>query len=49
MCENSLTVKLGGNWISTAPSLFAVLRGDILSRNSSNEVMAPFSTFSLLS
>ena len=42
MLENSLTVKLGGNWISPAPSLLAVLRGDILSRNSSSEVMVSF-------
>jgi hypothetical protein len=43
----SMTVKLGGNCKRTAPSLFEFLRGDILSRNISKSVIAPFLTSNL--
>jgi hypothetical protein len=35
MFLKSLTVKLGGSWNNIVPDLSAVLKGDILSKNSS--------------
>jgi hypothetical protein len=39
-----MQAKLGGNCNDMAPSLFEFLRGDILSRNISKSVIAPFPT-----
>jgi hypothetical protein len=44
MFLKSLTVKLGGSWNNIAPNFFVVLKGEILSRNSSKYVMAPLLT-----